>query len=188
MSQAPSPKRPTSRPDGVRWGVALFSVLGIALGLCACATPYRPANRGKGYTDSQISSNEFQVGFQGNRNTTLEEVYDFALLRSAEVVLQHGCHFFAVMDATNTSSARSYIAHQRYYTGSTLFGPLNLPMHGPYGPSPSGYIVDVREPRVDFRPGTLLRIKGFVSKPAKPFTYDAAELEQTLRQKHKLKS
>ena len=132
-----------------------------------------------GYTESQISTNEFQIGFQGNSRTTVEQVYDFALLRSSEVVLHNGYHFFAVMDAANTSSAKSYIAHQRYYVKAAADSGFDVP-------TPSGYLVDVREPRVDFQPGTLLRIKCFADKPAKPFTYDAAELKATLRKKNKL--
>ena len=165
----------------LRSKVSRLVSLAAGLCLCACSTPYKPAKGGKGYSDSQISTNEFQVGFQGNNRTTLEEVYDFALLRSAEVSLQHGCPYFAVMDAANTSSAKSYIAHERYYAPAAADTSWRMYR-------PSGYIVDVREPRVDFQPGTLLKIKGFTEKPAKPFTYDAAELKHTLRQNHKLGS
>jgi hypothetical protein len=149
--------------------------------ICGCATSYRPAHGGKGYTDSQILSNEFSVGFQGNGQTTLEDVYDFALLRSAEVVLEHGGRFFAVMDASNTSSLHTFMLRQRYYSGAMAPGGFGIP-------AASGYIVDVQEPKTDFKPGTLLRIKCFAEKPVKPFTYDAAELRRTLRAKHGLRS
>jgi hypothetical protein len=152
--------------------------LGLLLCLCGCSTPYQPAKGGKGFTDSQSSSNEFTVGFQGNQHTTLEDVYDFALLRSAEVVLQHGYRFFAVMDAANTSSVRSYIARQRYYSSAPAPG---------FGiPTISGGVVEVKEPQVDFRPGTVLRLQAFADKPVKPFTYDALELQQSLADKHRL--
>jgi hypothetical protein len=152
--------------------------LALLLCLCGCATPYQPAKGGKGYTDSQSSSNVFTVGFQGNQHTTLEDVYDFALLRSAEVVLQHGYRFFAVMDAANTSSLRSYIAHHSYYA--------TAPAPGFGIPTVSGALVDVKEPQVDFRPGTVLRLHAFADKPVKPFTYDALELKQSLADKHRL--
>jgi hypothetical protein len=152
-----------------------------AAAICGCATSYAPAHGGKGYSESQISSNEFTVGFQGNGQSTLEDVYDFALLRCAEVSLAHGSHFFAVLDATNTSSLRTYMMRQRYYSGTMAPGGFGIP-------AANGYIVDVQEPRSDFKPGTLLRIKCFTEKPGKPFTYDAAELRQTLRTKHGLRS
>lgn len=158
--------------------IAALTML-TALALCSCATPYRPAKGGKGYTESQISSNEFSIGFQANDRTSLETVYDFALLRSAEVALEHGYHFFAVTDAANTSSAKSYLEHQRYYASAFAPGGLGVP-------APSGYIVDVRQRRIDFQPGTLLRIKCYIEKPAKPFTYDAAEQRRMLRKKQKL--
>ncbi|HTL16162.1 MAG TPA: hypothetical protein VL793_02945 [Patescibacteria group bacterium] len=144
-----------------------------------CSTPYRPAKGGKGYTDSQISTNEFQVGFQGNDRTHLEDVYDFALLRSAEISLQHGRAYFAVIDVKNTSSAKSYMYHQRYYAVT--------PMDSGFGaPTPSGYLIDVQGKQTVFQPGTLLLIRTFAEKPSKPFTYDAAELRVALRKKHNL--
>jgi hypothetical protein len=53
-------------------------------------------------------------------------------------------------------------------------------------PHQSGYIVQYEEPRTYFQPGTVLRIKCFTSKPEKPFTFEAATLQQTLKQKYKL--
>jgi hypothetical protein len=161
-------------------GIVFAMSLITAAFICGCATSYRPAHGGKGYTDSQIVSNEFSVGFQGNGQTSLEDVYDFALLRSAEVVLEHGARFFAVMDASNTSSLRTFMLRQRYYSGAMA--------PGGFMPAGSGYIVDVQEPKTDFKPGTLLRIKCFTEKPIKPFTYDAEELRRTLRAKHRLRS
>lgn len=173
------PSKILSRASGQRkqpevW-VSLLT-LGMLLCLSGCATPYQPANGGNGYTDSQSASNEFTVAFQGNQHTTLEDVYDFALLRSAEVVLRQGYQFFAVLDAANTSSARSYIARQRYYAGAAApgFGMV------------TGGIIEVQEPKVAFRPGTVLRLRAFAEKPIKPFTYEALELQQTLATKHRL--
>src|SRR5258708_914843 len=139
--------------------ILLTTSMVAAAGMCGCATPYRPADGGKGYTESQISSNEFAVGFQGNGQTSLEDVYDFALLRSADTVLEHGARFFAVVDATNTSSMRSYMARQRYYAGTMAPGGFGIP-------AVTGYFVDVQEPKLDFKPGTLLRIKCFTVSPA----------------------
>jgi hypothetical protein len=51
---------------------------------------------------------------------------------------------------------------------------------------PPGHFVTYAETRDSFRPGTTLKIKCFKSKPQKPFTYDAAELEASLKAKYKL--
>jgi hypothetical protein len=158
----------------------------VAVGLCSCATAYRPAKSGKGYSDSQISTNEFEVSFRGNGQTDLAQATDFVLLRAAQVTLQHGFSHFAVMDVTNTSSARRYTVHQQFYSPvSPEMGWPPLASGDPWA-APPGYIVHYDEPRIYFQPGTTLKIKCFSTKPEKPFTYDAAALEQSLKQKYKL--
>jgi hypothetical protein len=169
----------------LRRGLVFGFVVLAGLCLSACATGYRASDGGKGFADAQISSNEFQVSFAGNGRTSLEQAYDFVLLRSTEVVLQHGCPYFAVMDTTNTSSARAYTARQRYYTNDRLEGGSGPLTPGVFNRQ-SGSIVEVAEQRTYFQPGTVLRIKCFPTKPAKPFTYDAVELQQTLKTKYKL--
>lgn len=146
----------------------------IVVGLCSCATPYRPAKSGKGYSDSQISTNEFEASFRGNGQTDLARATDFVLLRAAQVTLQHGFSHFSVMDVTNTSSARRYTVHQQFYSPvSPETGWPPLASGDPWA-YPPGYIVQYDEPRIYFQPGTILRIKCFAAKPEKPFTFDAA--------------
>ena len=162
----------------------------LAWCFCGCATPYRPLQGGKGYSESQIATNEFSVSFQGNGQTSLEQDYDFVLLRAAEVTLEHSFSNFAVMDVTNTSSAKPYTVHQRFYSNTpaemSLAPPSPGVVPGGYNLS-SGYFYDVKERRILFEPGTILRIKCFATKPEKPFTYDAAELRNSLKQKYKLR-
>src|SRR2546430_1266132 len=76
--------------------------------LCSCATAYRPAKNGAdtGYSESQMALDQFQVTFQGNAHTSLEQANDFALLRCAEIARQHRFNCFAVIDTINTSSAK----------------------------------------------------------------------------------
>jgi hypothetical protein len=47
-------------------------------------------------------------------------------------------------------------------------------------------LVQTAEPRTYFKPGVNLRIKCFKSKPSKPFTDDASDLEATLSHKYGL--
>jgi hypothetical protein len=164
------------------------SPIAFLLVLAACATPYAPANKGRGYIDSQVATNEFQVGFQGNCNTDADQVRDFALLRSAELTLEHGYLYFAVLDVTNTSSAKSYIARQRYVANNPFGWGPEPPVPGYYSSFQPAYLFDVEEPRVYFQQGTSLRIKCFAGKPDRPFTYEASSLQQSLRQKYKLRS
>jgi len=161
--------------------IALILVFG------ACATPYAPAKKGRGYSDFQIATNEFQVGFKANGSTSAQQAQDFALLRAAELSLQHGYPYFAVVDITNTSSAKPYVARQRYISTNPFGGGMEPPVPGYYSSFEPVYLFDVEEPRVYFQPGTSLRIQCFPVKPTKPFTYEAASLQQSLRQKHKLR-
>jgi len=159
----------------------------MALVVCGCATPYRPSNGSTGYSDLQLAPDEFTIAFQGNGHNSSEQVSDFALLRSAEVSLQQGYPYFAVVNITNTSSARPYLARQQYYTDYPPNLGLPPPSLGGFDPYRFGYIVQYDEPRIYFRPGTRFVIKCFRTKPEKPFTYDAQDLERSLKPKYKIR-
>jgi hypothetical protein len=156
----------------------------LALGLCSCSTPYRTAQSGKGYSETQISPDEFEVTFVGNDRTDLEQATDFVLLRSAQVARKHGFPNFSVEDSTNQSSLRRYTVRQQVFTPV----PPEPGLHpGPNSlrselPNTTTYIQTLD----DFQPGTTLKIKCYKTKPQKPFTYDAADLEATLKAKYKL--
>jgi hypothetical protein len=171
-----------------RWHLVplMFSQILLAVILCSCGTPYRPMKNGTGFVDSQIAPGLFNVGFQGNGHDTSEKVADFALLRAAQLALGHGCPYFAVVDITNTSSARPYIDRQQFHTDYPPGMGLPPPSLGGYDPYRFGYIVEYEQPRIYFRPGTRFVVQCFKTKPAKPFTYDAATLEESLKRKYNL--
>ena len=140
---------------------------------------------GSGFTDAQLAPDEFMVTFQGNGHTTSAQADDFALLRAAQVTLEHGFAYFAVTDVTNTSSARPYIVRQQFFTD---YPPnMGLPPPTPYGLEPYqfGYIAEYDQPAIYFRPGERLWIKCFKTKPNQPFTYSAAALEQSLKRRYR---
>lgn len=80
-----------------------FTVLGaLALILLSgCATPYQETGSTGGFTDKQISRNEFVVAFSGNGYTSGQRAADLCLLRCAEVTLENGFHYF-ILTAANT--------------------------------------------------------------------------------------
>ncbi len=63
---------------------------------------------------------------------------------------------------------------------------LPPPAFGGYDPYQFGYIVEYEQPQVYYRPGIRLLIRCFAGKPDKPFTYDAAALEQSLKQRYRI--
>jgi hypothetical protein len=71
-----------------------------ALCSIACATGYGSRGVMFGYSDTQVGENTFRVSFEGNGLTPLAKVSDFALLRSAEVTLDHGYPYFVIVNAT----------------------------------------------------------------------------------------
>ena len=179
------------RPSGVNF--CLFLALSL---LCSCSTPYRPMKNGAGYSDQQAATNEFRVAFQGDGNTSLEKVYDFAMLRAAEVTRQHGFSHFAVIGADNTSSVQKYKIPEhfqpdlstdpRYPITPTLYTSPGQYPNAVLSQDPRGTVRVPEQTRLYCEPGTSLLIRCFAGKPAKPFTYDAAELEQALRTKNHL--
>jgi hypothetical protein len=72
----------------------------VLAALCsfACATGYGSRGMMFGYSDTQMGENTFRVSFEGNGYTPLAKVSDFALLRSAEVTLEHGYPYFLIVN------------------------------------------------------------------------------------------
>lgn len=72
--------------------------LAVVILLAACASPYQPEGFGGGYSETQLSENIFKVSFRGNGYTSEDRAADMALLRSAELALENGFKYFAVVD------------------------------------------------------------------------------------------
>lgn len=178
--------------------LAILLALSVAL-VCSCATRYQPAAASGGFSEAQIAADRFLIGFQGNGSSTLEQVYDFAMLHAAEVAHAHGFTCFAILDVTNTSSVVAYKVPGQSYEVAGSAGLSQRPP-APFRPPVAGYIgadsfansqqtVMIQEPpeiREYARPGTLLVVKFFAMRPATSFTFDAAELEAKLKHKYKL--
>lgn len=92
----------------------IFALLVFAL--TGCATPYQPQGERGGYSETQLAENVFKVSFDGNAYIGRETVSDYALLRSAEVVLEHGFkHFVVVAD-------QNYATNSTFTTPTTTYG------------------------------------------------------------------
>lgn len=101
----------------------------VALGLAACATPtpYQPVGPGKtasgGYSEQRVESNRFRVNFQGNSLTSRETVEGYLLYRAAELTVQNGYDWFAIVDRDTDKSSRTYVEPD----------PMYRPWYGSYG-------------------------------------------------------
>jgi hypothetical protein len=93
----------------------LLFLAGLVLSGCGTVhsivggTPYQPYNSViGGYSETQLASDMVRVVFRGNSSTSKERAQDIALLRAAELSLQAGFPYFAVVkedDETKQSTS-----------------------------------------------------------------------------------
>lgn len=160
---------------------ALLPVLALVLALAACATPYQPRGLLGGYADTQLGENIFRVSFTGNGDTSVERAEDFALLRSAEVALEHGfTHFVVIAEkdqsqyVTHTEPTRSVSRETSTKSGDTTRTRTTTNTSG-------GQTTVVRQP------GTVNTIACFRGKPDMPGTvFDAQFVVNSLTQKYEI--
>ncbi|MBQ9971293.1 MAG: hypothetical protein IJP25_04130 [Elusimicrobiaceae bacterium] len=101
----------------------ILFVLCVALFLTACATSYKPAKKitGKGYFDSVLQENVYDIVFNANSETSLKKTKDYALLRAAEVCLEKGYKTFSIINTENNSKTDIDVVNGQatYTTGYT---------------------------------------------------------------------
>ena len=85
----------------------------LALGACASASLYEPARSvsAAGYSEQMIEANRWRVRYTGTQRMSPSQVQDYALMRAAQLTLEHGGRTFEVV-ASNTDADqrdRSYL-------------------------------------------------------------------------------
>lgn len=102
-------------------------VMSAGLAACATPTPYQPAvTKGAtqgGYSEVRIEPNRMRVNFAGNSLTTRETVEGYLLFRAAELTVQSGYDWFAVVDRDTDTKTRTYVEPDPFYR----------PWYGAYG-------------------------------------------------------
>jgi hypothetical protein len=160
-------------------------VLVLTLLLVSCATPYQQVGTtvAGGYSSNRLSNEVFEVRFDGNGFTQPKRARDFALLRAAEIALEHNYPYFVIIgnhDKTSTEIIRG--DSTSYTTGTiTTFGD-----YGTYQGTTTTFSNDipVTKPSLALRifcfesPDTLGKHAGIV--------YTAQEIKRELRQKYGL--
>jgi hypothetical protein len=172
------------------WGREFWFLAGLMLS--SCATPYRPLAHQYGYFEQQVSEDVFEISFLGNGASSYDRVFDFALLRAAEIALARQATSFAVLDVHNLSSARRYQSPSEpsYYrtTSAYLSTEGNLVPSAPEFPNGTewSYLVETQpQERVFYRPGVKLKVK-LSTGPAARNAYDPATLIVRLKHKYGL--
>jgi hypothetical protein len=69
----------------------------------SCATPYQSSGWRGGYSDKKLSSDIYQVSFNGNGFTGETTAHNYMLKRAAEIALINGYSHFIVLDGKTDS-------------------------------------------------------------------------------------
>lgn len=168
----------------------LFTLLVLISTVASCATPYQAKSLTGGYSDTQLAPDVFRIYFRGNVPTSKERAEDFALLRAAELSLQRGFKYFAIMGAESSSTQiGSFTIPGSAQTTGTAFatGNIGTPGTATYTGTYSG--TTTYTPSTTFqmaKPHTSLLIKCFPDKPGNIYTFDAAFIVQSLKQKYNI--
>jgi len=154
-------------------GIALTSIA-----LSACATAYQKSGFSGGYSETQLDENVFTVSFRGNGYTGRERVADFTLLRSAELMLNHGYKYFAIIDAN------SHTSHSTYTTPTTSQTTGSAYASGNYAYGSATTTTTGGQTYLISKPSSSNTIVGFTEKPDSLFTYNAEFIFKTITEKY----
>lgn len=92
--------------------------------LAGCATTYQPYSYfgGGGYRDVQLGENVFKVTVEANGYTSNSAATDLALLRSADLALEHGFKYFVIGTTSDDSYSSSYTTPTTTNINATSYG------------------------------------------------------------------
>jgi hypothetical protein len=144
--------------------------------LVGCATDYKQAMPVLGgYRDTKIADDLYRVQFDANEYTNEEREADFAMLRAADVTLQHGYSYFAVVKEDPFT---------KLDIETRVGGPDATGQNVKY-PERTQYHSDHRIFATRRKEGFLIRT--FKEEPdIKGKIFDAASLSRVIREKYKL--
>lgn len=126
-----------------------------------------------GYSSTQLDDNIFKVVFKGNGYTSREKVEDFALLRSAEIALEHGFQYFAILDEDDYVKTSVHTSEPTYHTTSDGLGGATTTTSG-------GKTTTVSKPTAS---NTILLLR---EKPKTGLTYNANFIFREIRNKYEI--
>ena len=93
----------------MRVAVGCFIYLLATIALVACSTPYQPKGFGGGFEEQQIAADVFIVSARGNAYTSMEVIKTYTLRRSAELSVENGYEYFAIIEGGQHGMSRSML-------------------------------------------------------------------------------
>lgn len=158
----------------------LISITVILFALQGC-TSYQKKGLSGGYSEIQLDENVFKVSFQGNGYTKPDRAADFTLLRSAELTLENGFQYFAIIDENNHTS------HGTYTTPTTSHTTANAQVSGNYVHGNATTTTTGGQTYIISKPSSSNTIVCFKEKPESVFTYNASYIYKNVREKYNIK-
>lgn len=151
----------------------------VLIFLSACATPYQKSGLAGGFSETRLDENVFRVSFRANAYSRGERAEDFALLRCAELALEHGYSHFALVDSksssetsVHTTPTTTYTTGSAYVSGNTVYGSARTNTYG-------GNTVFMS------KPGTTNTVVMFKGKPdIQGMAFDARFVYDSIRKKY----
>jgi len=136
--------------------------------LASCATSYQPYSYlgGGGYRDVQLAENVFKVTVEANAYTSSDRATDLALLRSADLTMQHGFKYFIIGSMSNDSRSALYTTPSTTNINMSSYGNTAYGTAQTYGGQT--YVFQFPTPS--------MTITCFKEKPALQTTIYAAEI------------
>jgi hypothetical protein len=101
------------------WRYILMIIFAVLL--VGCVTPYQPMGVRGGYQVLPTAEDQYIISVGGNAYTSPQRVYDYALLKAADLALDHGRQYFsAVVDTEDTRASLVMTQGYGYNTGPQM--------------------------------------------------------------------
>ena len=155
----------------------LFFII-VTLLIQGCATSYQKSGLSGGYSETQLDENIFRISFRGNGYSGRERVADFTLLRSAELAMENGFQYFAVVDANASTSRSTYTTPTRSNTTGSAYGSGNYAYGRSTTTTTGGQTYNIS------KPSSSNTIVCFKEKPSSTFTYSAKFIYKSISKKY----
>ncbi|AMG02616.2 TPA: hypothetical protein RUZ63_003503 [Vibrio cholerae] len=159
----------------------IFLTTFIAFFLNGCATAYQSESFTGGYSETQLDENVFVVNFEGNGYTSKKRAAAFTMLRSAELTLNNGYSFFAIIDSN------SYTSTGTYTTPTTANTTTNMTNFGNFSTGTATTTFTGGQTYRISKPSNTNTIVMFKERPTDIFTYNAEFVSKSLKSEYSIK-
>ena len=150
----------------------------LACLLCGCATSYQGDAFTGGYSETQFDENIFNVSFRGNAMTRRDRVADFTLLRCAELTLENGFSYFAVVESNSYTDTSTHTTPTTTNTTGNAYSSGNM-IHGNATSTTTG-----GQTYNTTKPSQTNTIVCFKEKPISTFSYNAKFIYKSISEKY----